>query len=217
MNEPQPFPPTPPPAKPENNLSIVSLVLGILSLACLGFLSGIPAIITGHMAYNRSKKDPARYGSAGTALAGLVLGYIGTALTTIALIAFAGALLLPALARAKGKAQTVQCVNNMKQIGLAARIWSNDHNESFPPDLVSMSNELVRPNILVCPGDKSKSPAADWSQFDPAQHSSYEFLTPGAKEAEVIQQVTFQCPVHGNVGMGDGSVQQQSGNRRRRN
>ncbi len=214
MNDPQPFPGTPL-AKPQTNLSITSLVLGILSLSCLGFVSGIPAIITGHIAHSRAKKQPALYGGAGLALIGLILGYVGTILTTIALIAFMAALLLPALAKAKGKAQSVHCVNNMKQIGLAARIWSNDHNELLPPDIASMSNELVSPKILVCPEDKSKSPAADWSQFDPSQNVSYEFVTPGAKESDVFNQVVFPCPIHGNVGMGDGSVQQKSGMRRR--
>src|SRR2546430_7079498 len=36
--------------------------------------------------------------------------------------------------------QSVQCVNNLKQIGLAARIWANDHNDVFPPDFFSLSN-----------------------------------------------------------------------------
>jgi hypothetical protein len=122
------------------------------------------------------------------------------------LIPVSAALLLPALAKAKSKAQSVQCVNNMKQVGLAARIWSNEHTNTFPPDLVTMSNELGSPRLLICPDDKSKSPAANWAQFDPSQNASYEFLTPGAKEGDVYNQVSFRCPIHGNEGMGDGSV-----------
>src|SRR5260370_32220670 len=38
----------------------------------------------------------------------------------------------------KAEAQSVQCVSNLKQIGLAARIWANDHNDVFPPDVISM-------------------------------------------------------------------------------
>lgn len=214
MNEPQPFPPTASPQQ-SSNLSITSLVLGILSLTCLAFLSGIPAIITGHMAHSRAKKLPELYGGAGIALTGLILGYIGTILTTIVYGAIAAGLLLPAIAKAKNRGSTINCVNNMKQIGLAARIWSNDHNETFPPDFLSMSNELAAPKILVCPNDRSKTPATAWSQFDPSRNVTYLFLTPGAKETEVLNQVAFQCPIHGNMGMGDGSVRQGSGRRGR--
>ena len=45
---------------------------------------------------------------------------------------------LPALAKAKSKAQSISCVNNLKQLGLAARIYANDHNDVYPPDIPSM-------------------------------------------------------------------------------
>jgi hypothetical protein len=207
MNEPQPFP-TSPTEPPRTSLAITSLVLGILSVAC--FIAGIPAIITGHVARGRARREPALYGGEGFALAGLIMGYIGIALAVV-MIPLMAALIWPALAKAKGRAQTVQCVNNMKQVGLAARMWSSDHNAKFPPDFLSMSNELSAPRILICPGDQSKTPAADWSQFDPNQNVSYEFLTPNANENEVLSQTAFQCPIHGNIGLGDGSVQQKSG------
>ena len=204
MNEPPSLPGTPP-AKTQNGLSITSLVLGILSPVCLFFLTGIPAIVTGHIAFARAKRDPQRYGGANMALTGLILGYISLA-TTFMLIP--AALLLPALSKAKSRAQTIACVNNMKQIGLAARLWSNDHNDFYPPDFLSMSNELFTPKILACPGDTTKKKVESWSQFSPAANLSYEFLTPSAKESEITSEVAFRCPIHGNIGLGDGSVQQ---------
>ena len=53
--------------------------------------------------------------------------------------------------QAKQRAQSIACINNMKQIGLAARLWANDHNNVFPPDFVTMKNELNTPKILFCP------------------------------------------------------------------
>lgn len=197
----------------KNGLSITSLVLGILSLVCLGFLAGIPAIVTGHIARNRARREPLVYGGAGQALAGLIMGYVSIAL--IPVIAFMAALLLPALAKAKSRSQTIACVNNMKQVALAARLWSNDHKEVLPPDFISMKAELGSPRLLICPSDKSRTVAADWSQFDASLNASYEFLLPGAKEGDVFDQVVFRCPIHNNSAMGDGSVQQNSMGRRR--
>ena len=108
-------------------------------------------------------------------------------LVVIAIIAILAALLLPALAAAKRKAQRINCVSNIKQVGIAFRLWEGDNGDRYPmavstlyngakekiysagfqpPNAAAygitnvftcMSNELSTPKILVCPSDSSRN------------------------------------------------------------
>ena len=101
-------------------------------------------------------------------------------LVVIAIIAILAALLLPALAKAKARAQRTACLNNQKQIGLSFTMWAGDHGERFPSTVdaseggskmvletwghfITMTNELVTPKILHCPSDPAKQIASDFS------------------------------------------------------
>ena len=125
------------------------------------------------------------------------------------------------------KAQKINCVNNLKQIGLGLRIWQGDHNDQSPFNLSTnlggtleltpakdgyyqnpwlivraMSNELAATALLVCPQDRSKRVAADWASVS-AVNISYQFPA-GTNKIVAI------CPVDGNILYEDGTVVEKS-------
>src|SRR5580693_8059331 len=53
-------------------------------------------------------------------------------LVVIAIIAILAAMLLPALAAAKKKAQKISCTNQLKQIATAMKVWEGDNTDKFP-------------------------------------------------------------------------------------
>ena len=53
-------------------------------------------------------------------------------LVVIAIIAILASLLLPALARAKSKGQGIKCISNLKQIGLAVRMYADENDSRYP-------------------------------------------------------------------------------------
>lgn len=95
-------------------------------------------------------------------------------LIIIAILLILVAMLLPALAAAKRKAQRISCVNNLKQVGLAERVWAVDHNDKYPMAVSTrkggtlefvpggnafrhyqvLSNELLVTKLLICPSDQ---------------------------------------------------------------
>jgi hypothetical protein len=122
-------------------------------------------------------------------------------------------------AQAKKKAESIACINNLKQIGLAARIWAmnnkTDNKELYPSDFVSMSNELTTTKILICPGDKGKTAAENWSAFDAAS-ASYEILAPGISDrvSDAANVVYARCPIHNSVVCVDGHAEMLGPNRK---
>jgi prepilin-type N-terminal cleavage/methylation domain-containing protein/prepilin-type processing-associated H-X9-DG protein len=81
-------------------------------------------------------------------------------LVVVAVIGILAALLMPALARAKGKANSISCLNNIRQLGLSLTLYASDHDGHFPPrreptnawpsPLYAYYKE---PRVLRCPSD----------------------------------------------------------------
>lgn len=107
------------------------------------------------------------------------------------------------------KADSLQCISNMKQLGLALRLWANENRDLYPPDFLSITKELNTPKILVCPADKANLPAElSWERFNPSR-VSYDYFGAGQKEEfSGHEWVLTRCRIHGHIGFHDGSVQQ---------
>src|ERR1044071_9639555 len=105
----------------------------------------------------------------------------------IAIIAILAALLLPALTQGQSRAKRIQCIGNLKQMGVAFLTFAHDHHDRFPMQtsmsdggssefvqngyrihgpfyfsfrhFLPIANDLVNPKILNCPTDIAR-PAA---------------------------------------------------------
>jgi len=64
-------------------------------------------------------------------------------LVVIAIIAILAGLLLPALAKAKAKAQSIGCVSNAKQLQLCWHMYADDNNDTMPPNAISSTNAWI--------------------------------------------------------------------------
>jgi hypothetical protein len=107
----------------------------------------------------------------------------------------------PGLDLAKQKAATIQCVNNLKQIDLAARVWYYDNEYQFPQGFTVFTNELTSPALLVCPADISRPAPTNWNNFDWA-HIGYQWF-PSA-DWDDPYSTYCQCRIHDSALWGGG-------------
>ena len=118
-------------------------------------------------------------------------------LVVIAIIGILAAMLLPALSRAKMRAQGMQCASNMRQFMIACTVYAGEYNENFPP------------NTPVPPGQYLQCWASGYLNYDSANPDNTNanlLVDPQfSKLAPFLQtQGIFKCPADQSQVAGEG-------------
>jgi prepilin-type processing-associated H-X9-DG protein len=208
-HQPQPLPYNVPIAQLANGMAVTSLVLGIIGM-CIPLLA-IAALIFGIIALTRTR-DP-RVGGKGMAISGIVLGGLGILILPLMI-----AILLPSLNRARETANRVKCGNNMRQIGLALKLYANENRGQFPPNLeLLLKTQDITADVFVCPScNDTTAPGADVqtqaANLSKGGHLSYVYISgftdiAGAETILLYEPITNHAGDGGNFLFGDAHVE----------
>jgi hypothetical protein len=104
---------------------------------------------------------------------------------------------------ARERAESINCLNQLKLIGLAARTWQVENGE-FPSGFSVLTNQLGTPGPLFCPSHYRREPTpTNWSGFV-WEAIDYEWVTV-TNQADPAP-VFCRCKIHPNVARTDGSA-----------
>ncbi len=130
-------------------------------------------------------------------------------LVVIAIIAILAAILFPVFARAREKARQTSCLSNMKQIGTATLMYSQDYDEMWCPSVVTngaatyTAFHLLEPyvknaQVFMCPSDRKSQTMTEICTF--FQGAGFPACGPIGAEG-ITYNMNFA--VFEDVGLGD--------------
>jgi competence protein ComGC len=131
-----------------DDMAIVSLILGVLSMVMFSIFAGIPAVILGHKSRGRIKRSMGALTGDGVALAGLIMGYLS--FLAIPFILIIAAIAIPNLLRAKIAANEASAVASVRTITVAQVSYAATHQEEgFTCSLVDLGNAGLLDSTLA--------------------------------------------------------------------
>ncbi len=117
-------------------------------------------------------------------------------LVVIAIIAILAAMLLPALANAKAKAQRITCTNNMKQFGAAIRMYADDNRDALAYSNWDGGNTGFPPGWLYCATNGGSGGVPDVGPGGAYQYLQLIAYSTGLWFKYVPNPQSYLCPVN---------------------
>jgi len=132
-------------------------------------------------------------------------------------------LIYPGGKKDKERALRIQCVSNLKQNGLAFRVWAGDHGDKYPMEISEtnggtmeflsgpnlfrhfqvMSNELSTPLVLICPADNGRVAASNFTFFSNSNVSFFLGLNFSKNDPQAIwtgdRNITNGTPIRNGI------------------
>jgi prepilin-type processing-associated H-X9-DG protein len=144
-------------------------------------------------------------------------------LVVCAVLVILAAIYFPPRARQMRRTPKIQCVNNLKQVGLACRVWEGDNNDKYPPMVPAtnggsmeyitgtnlwrhfqvMSNELSTPKVLTCPSDRPFMAATNFTFINNSNISFFFGIDANETNASMMlsgdRNITNGTPVKNGI------------------